>query len=58
MYIHYIVASLHNHCCHGNTTICCLFIVDIHIAVKNIKVFSVAMEMYTLVKLQSIVYCC
>jgi len=58
MYIHYIVASLHSHCCHANTTIRCLFIVDIHIAVKNKKVFSVAMEMYIVDKLQNIVYYC
>jgi hypothetical protein len=38
------VACLCNHCCNVNKTIHCLFIVDLHVAVK-IKVFSVAMEM-------------
>ena len=42
----YIVARLRNHCCHGQATILYLFIpVGVDVAVNNIKVFSVAMEM-------------
>jgi hypothetical protein len=40
-----MVARLCNHCCHGNTTAhsLCIFI-NLHAAVSNIKLFSIAME--------------
>jgi len=40
MYVpQYIMACSHNHCCHGNATICSLFIVvGIYVAVNNISV--------------------
>jgi hypothetical protein len=38
------VARSHNHCCHAKATICLFGIVDLHVAVKNIKVFSAATE--------------
>jgi hypothetical protein len=41
----YILALLRNHCCHGNTTLRCIFIVIVgDEAVNNIKRFSTAME--------------
>jgi hypothetical protein len=41
----YIVARSLNHCCHGNETIRSLFIVvGVNVAVNNINVFSVDME--------------
>jgi len=39
-----IVTRSRAHCCHGNATICSLFIVDISVPVSNIKVLIVAME--------------
>jgi hypothetical protein len=45
MYIRYIVACSHNHCCHGKATKYSLFTVaGIDVAVNNIQVFSVVME--------------
>jgi hypothetical protein len=35
-----------------------VFFLVIHVPVKNIKMFSFAIEMCTVVKLQNIVYCC
>ena len=47
MYVQsYIVARSRNHCCHANATIRSLFIVvGVYVAVSNIKVFIIAMEM-------------
>jgi hypothetical protein len=40
-----VLARSRNHCCHRNVTIRSLFIaVDLHVAVNNIKVFSVTTE--------------
>jgi hypothetical protein len=41
-----MVARSCNHCCHGNTTAhsFCI-VVYLHVAVSNIKLFSIAMEM-------------
>jgi hypothetical protein len=42
----HIQAHSPNHCCHGNATTRSVFIfVDLYVAVNNIKVYSVAMEM-------------
>jgi len=41
----YFVARSPNHCCHENATSLFLFIVVVGVAVNNIKVFFVAMEM-------------
>lgn len=41
----YIVARSPNHCRHENATFLFLFIVAVGVAVNDIKVFSVAMEM-------------
>lgn len=50
MYVHYLVVSLRNHCCHGNAIIYSLFTaVDVDVAVNNIKRFSVVMEIQQLV---------
>jgi len=38
------VALSHNHCCHGKATINIFGIVDLHVAVNNIKVFIAATE--------------
>jgi hypothetical protein len=42
----YIVTSSPNHCYRGNSTVCFVFIfVDVYVAVSNVKVFSISMEM-------------
>jgi hypothetical protein len=47
MYVQlYIVARSRNYCCHGNSIIRSLFIVlCVEVAVNNMKVFGVTMEM-------------
>jgi hypothetical protein len=47
MYVqHYMLSRSPDQCCHGNTILPSIFtVVGAHIAVNNIKVFSVAMEM-------------
>jgi hypothetical protein len=50
MYVCYIVARSRDNCCHGNAKIRYVFIfVGIDVAVNNIKVFSVSMEIQQLV---------
>ena len=49
----YISALQRNHCWHRNATIRSLFIVGVDVAVNNIKVFCVAMEMQQRVPLHS-----
>jgi len=46
LYVHYILALSRTHCCIGNETIHSHFIVvGVDVAVKNKKIFNVAMEM-------------
>ena len=43
MYVeHEIVARLSNHCCNGKATMPYVCIVEVHIAVKSIRILSVA----------------
>jgi len=49
MYVqHYTVARSRNHFCYGNITILSFYIVIVDIAVDDIKVFRVTMEMQPL----------
>jgi hypothetical protein len=56
MYVQrYSVAHSHNHCYNGNATVRSLFIaIGVDVAVNNIKVFTVVMELQQWVLL----YCC
>ena len=38
------VALSHNHCCYGNSTMVLCIIVDLHVAVNNMKPLSVAID--------------
>jgi hypothetical protein len=50
------MARLRNNCCHGNATICSLFIVvGVDVAVNNTKLLSIAMEVQ---KMGSPLHCC
>ena len=52
MYVQrHTVAHSNNPCCHGNATVRSLFVVGVDVAVHNIRVSSVAMEMQQRVSL-------
>ena len=57
MYVRYILTRSREHFCYGNATIRSIFIVGVDIAVNNIKVFFVAVEMQQWAPF-ALLYCC
>jgi len=59
MYVQrYILARSREHFCHGNATIRSIFVVGIDIAVNNLEVLIVIMEMQQWALFALLSYCC